>query len=110
MNMKLVGGNLIWNQTRGGERASGNSVAVFFRKLALAGWDRVRGVGYRPARRLRLCESLGLGDRRFVAVVEFDQTRFLLGGTSSSLVLLAKLDRDADPRHAAATGQTGDQI
>ena len=60
-------------------------------------WQRVCGVNRRPARKLRLCESLGLGDRRFVAVVEFGQTRFLLGGTSSSLVLLAKLESAQQP-------------
>jgi len=45
----------------------------------------------RKPRRLRLCESLPLGERRFVAVVEFERSRFLLGGTSASLVLLARL-------------------
>jgi flagellar biogenesis protein FliO len=38
-----------------------------------------------------LCESLALGERRFVAVIEFEQARFLVGGTASSLVLLARL-------------------
>jgi flagellar biogenesis protein FliO len=42
---------------------------------------------------LRLCETLPLGERRFVAVIEFEESRFLLGGTSSSLVLLSRLDR-----------------
>jgi len=42
-----------------------------------------------------LCESLPLGERRFVAVVEFEQKRFLVGGTSASLVLLAHLDNSA---------------
>jgi flagellar biogenesis protein FliO len=46
----------------------------------------------RPPRRLRLCETLPLGERRFVAVIEFEQSRFLLGGTSSSLVLLSRLE------------------
>jgi flagellar biogenesis protein FliO len=46
----------------------------------------------RPSRRLRLCESLALGDRRFVAVVEFERSRFLVGGTAGSLVLLARLE------------------
>jgi flagellar biogenesis protein FliO len=110
MSMKLVNGNLILNRTRGGGRATGNSVAGFFRKFALAGWDRVRGVGCRPARRLRLCESLGLGDRRFVAVVQFEEMRFLVGGTSSSLVLLAQLESDAGESHPSATGRTEDQI
>jgi flagellar biogenesis protein FliO len=45
----------------------------------------------RSEKRLRLCENLALGDRRFVAVVQYEQTRFLLGGTASSLVVLARL-------------------
>jgi hypothetical protein len=32
-----------------------------------------------------------LGERRFVAVVEFERSRFLIGGTPGSLVLLAPL-------------------
>jgi flagellar biogenesis protein FliO len=56
-----------------------------------AWWQRILRLTRRPARRLRLCESLPLGDRRFVAVVEFEQARFLVGGTSASLVLLARL-------------------
>ncbi len=46
--------------------------------------------GRRP-RQLRLRESLALGNHRFVAVVEYEQSRFLLGGTPGSLVLLARL-------------------
>jgi flagellar biogenesis protein FliO len=46
----------------------------------------------RPVRKLFLCERLALGEQRFVAVVEFERRRFLLGGTGQSLVLLAKLD------------------
>jgi flagellar biogenesis protein FliO len=54
-------------------------------------WNRVLRLGRRAPRRLRLAESLPLGEHRFVAVVEFEQWRFLLGGTASSLVLLARL-------------------
>jgi flagellar biogenesis protein FliO len=50
----------------------------------------------RQPRRLRLCESLPLGDRRFVAVVEFERSRFLVGGTAGSLVLLARLESPGD--------------
>jgi hypothetical protein len=42
-------------------------------------------------KRLRLCETLSLGERRFVAVVQFEGRRFLLGGTASSVVLLSTL-------------------
>jgi hypothetical protein len=54
-------------------------------------WERVQRLSRRTPKRLRLCESLALGDRRFVAVVEFEAERFLLGGTPSSLVLLSRL-------------------
>jgi len=63
--------------------------------------QRILRLTRRAPRRLKLCESLALGERRFVAVVEFEQARFLLGGTSASLVLLARLEdagvEDAPP-------------
>lgn len=72
----------------------GNSVAS--QKLWSDFWGRMLSrcqhiLRRRAPRRLRLCESLPLGERRFVAVIEFEHSRFLLGGTSSSLVLLARL-------------------
>lgn len=54
-------------------------------------WRRVLRISRRSPKSLRLCESLPLGERRFVAVVEFERARFLVGGTSSSLVLLSQL-------------------
>ena len=42
-------------------------------------------------RRLRLSETLSLGEKRFLAVVQFQQQEFLVGGTGSSIALLAKL-------------------
>ena len=60
----------------------------WLRLLAGARWRRVCG---RPARELRLRETLALGERRFLAVVEYEAQRFLIGGTGSSLALLAKL-------------------
>jgi flagellar biogenesis protein FliO len=66
----------------------------------------------RQPRRLRLCESLPLGDRRFVAVVEFDRSRFLVGGTAGSLVLLARLEGlgdecSSEKNHDIATEAAG---
>jgi len=57
-------------------------------------------------RRLRLCESLALGERRFVAVVEFERSRFLVGGTSTSLVLLARLGQAEDEASSPANNAT----
>lgn len=59
-------------------------------------WERILRLRLRPPRRLRLCESLPLGERRFVAVVEFERMRFLVGGTSVSMVLLAQLGQAQD--------------
>ena len=53
-------------------------------------WAR-RAVTARKARRLRVCETLSLGDRRFLAVIEFDRQEFLVGGSGNSLELLARL-------------------
>jgi hypothetical protein len=61
------------------------------------------GMTRRAPRRLLLCESLPLGERRFVAVVEFERARFLVGGTSASLVLLARLGEGRQENEEAAT-------
>jgi flagellar biogenesis protein FliO len=49
----------------------------------------------RPQRQLRLCENLQLGDRRFLGVIEFGQQKFLVGGTASSLAMLAVISNNA---------------
>lgn len=62
-------------------------------------WRQTARLSGRTPRRLRLCESLQLGERRFVAVVEFEEARFLVGGTPSSLVLLSRLEASAEAIH-----------
>jgi flagellar biogenesis protein FliO len=66
-----------------------SSGALRTRLVAL--WERVLRISRRTPKYLRLCESLPLGERRFVAVVEFEKERFLVGGTSTTLVLLSRL-------------------
>ena len=63
-----------------------------------------RAGGLRPERQLRLCESLALGEKRFLAVVEFEQQKLLIGGTSNSLVMLATLP---GRESAGGTRETG---
>jgi len=58
----------------------------FLRKLA--GWMRAQR---RPQHRLRLCESVPLGEKRFVAVLEYDGQRYLIGGAQQSVQLLTKV-------------------
>jgi flagellar biogenesis protein FliO len=50
-----------------------------------------RAIKARKAQRLRVREMLSLGDKRFLAVVEFDCQEFLVGGSGNSLALLARL-------------------
>ena len=45
----------------------------------------------RARRRLRLQETLSLGDRRFLAIVELNGREFLLGCTQASVSLLKEL-------------------
>jgi flagellar biogenesis protein FliO len=47
---------------------------------------------HRRERSLRLCETLPLGEKRLLAVVQFDRQRFLIGATSQSVSLLQRLD------------------
>jgi flagellar biogenesis protein FliO len=50
----------------------------------------------RSPKQLQLCESLALGERRFVAVVQFEQRRFLIGATANSVAMLAELSGNKD--------------
>ena len=74
---------------------AGSSAESHGWKLVRAVWRRILRASRSTPRRLRLCENLPLGEHRFVAVVEFEQARFLVGGTSAGLVLLARLENAA---------------
>jgi len=43
-------------------------------------------------RSLRVIESVSMGEKRFVAIVQVEQARFLVGGGSAGVSLLARLD------------------
>lgn len=49
------------------------------------------------SRRMQLCETLSLGDRRFLAVVRVDEKQFLIGGAGNSVALLTPLATSATP-------------
>ena len=52
-------------------------------------------------RKLHLCETLSLGERRFVSLVEYDRQCFLIGGTGTTLSLLVPPAQypGIDPEH-----------
>jgi len=58
-------------------------------------WARISGAISRITatrnRGLRLCESLSLGEKRMLAIVECDRQRFLLAATPQSISLLQSL-------------------
>lgn len=56
-----------------------------------------RGVlTHRVSRRLKVAETVSLGEKRFVSIVQVDGEQFLVGGSSSNIVLLAKLEEKAE--------------
>ncbi len=59
----------------------------------------------RRERQLRLRETLPLGDRRFIAIVECRQQEFLVGCTGSSIALLTKLPADGQTEAASPAGE-----
>ena len=68
---------------------------TMWERIAASLGERVRaavsGIGFNRRRGLRLCESLSLGNKRLVAVVECDDQRFLVGVTAEGISLLQSL-------------------
>ncbi len=58
----------------------------------------------RRQRSLQICETLPLGEKRFLAVVQFEGRRFLIGATNQSIALLDRLDSQAAPRQKREAG------
>jgi hypothetical protein len=67
------------------------------REQISSAWTKLAKLGrdWRPrtARQLRLCETLPLGERRFVSVVQFEEQKFLIGSAANSVVLLTRLEK-----------------
>ena len=55
----------------------------------------------RPARQLKLRETVSLGNRGLLAVVQYQDQQFLLGCTATSIAMLAQIS-DAAPADAAS--------
>lgn len=78
--------------------STGNAVLLAFAKqfISSMGWI-LQKVKVQPKRRsLRLCENLPLGDKRFVAVIQVEEERFLIGGAAGSVSLLTRLQETAN--------------
>jgi len=55
----------------------------------------VRRTG-RKRKTLSVCETIALGDRRFVSVIQFERHRFLIGSSPSSITLLSRLPDESN--------------
>jgi flagellar biogenesis protein FliO len=55
-------------------------------------WTQHKLKSHQVKKRLRVCESVSLGDKRFIAVIQVDEEQFLVGGSSSSVSTLAHLE------------------
>lgn len=63
----------------------------------------------RPERQLRVAEITPLGEKRFIAVIEFEGQRFLVGGSGTSVSLLSKLKSSKrKPGSGPNSGARGD--
>jgi flagellar biogenesis protein FliO len=67
------------------------SQVLLIRTWSALKWIAQRAKAQQARKNLRVCESVSLGDKRFVAVVQVDEERFLIGGSSSSVSMLTRL-------------------
>jgi len=75
-----------------GRGGSGNLFVHFLAELGRAFRRTPLGrLKIRRARRLRVRETISLGERRLVAIVECDEREFLVGATGQTISLLAPL-------------------
>jgi len=64
----------------------------------------LRAFSVRPREKsLRLCETLSLGDKRFLAIVQLEGRRFLIGATPQSIALLDRLESQPERRRGASS-------
>jgi len=50
----------------------------------------------RRKRSMSLCETLPMGEKRFLAIVEIDRQRLLIAATTQSIALLQRLDSSGE--------------
>lgn len=55
-------------------------------------WTQHKLKSHQVKKRLRVCESVSLGEKRFIAVIQVDGEQFLVGGSSTSVSTLAHLE------------------
>ena len=76
--------------------ADTSTAAIYRRVLSVAQrawqWLQTRRQWQLASRRLLLCETVSLGEKRFLAIVKVDGQQFLVGGAAASVSMLAQLN------------------
>jgi len=81
------GGTLPSSSAAGSERRTGLLLASLWAQVS----NVISKITTNRSRGLRLCESLSLGDKRILAIVECDHQRFLVAATPQNISLLQSL-------------------
>ena len=63
--------------------------------MRLFSWLQKRAV-LRATKQLRVSETISLGEKRFVAILQVENRKFLIGGGASSVALLTQLDAQSE--------------
>lgn len=108
---------MAWVQSERSPVASGSTVSgreglsAVISRLLIAVRNTLRKVKVRRQKRsLRLCETLPLGERRFLMVVQFERRRFLIGATNQSISLLDRLDDRGHPTEELKESRWDDSL
>ncbi len=78
-------------------RATGTPLAQTIADHLRSAWkwlERRRSAHF-AARRLHVTETLSLGEKRFVSIIEVDGTQYLIGGSAENVQLLTRLEAHA---------------
>lgn len=65
---------------------------------------------YSSTKRLRLAETVSLGEKRFVAIVSVENREYLIGGAPTGLSLLAQWGKTADVADGRRLGADGHSL
>ena len=108
MNPSLTSLTILPEKTKPARRRK-SKLPMWRQRLDLALTWLVSRKFTRPPRRLHLRETVCLGEKRFAAVVEFEDRRFLLGGAANSVSLLADLTPPSFANAISTQIRTGDK-
>jgi flagellar biogenesis protein FliO len=67
-------------------------------------WLQEKSLQKSSSRRMRVTETVSLGEKRMVSILQVDGTQLLIGASGSSVSLLAILDQEQGKWRAAAAG------